>query len=43
LSYILQIRRFFFLIFSKIMIFSLMMLFFTYSISRIYMLLSSSA
>jgi hypothetical protein len=45
LSYILQIRRFFFLIFSKITIFSLMMLFFLHILFRdtIYMLLSSSA
>jgi hypothetical protein len=37
LLYILQIQRFFFLNFSKITIFSLMMLFFTYSISRYYL------
>jgi hypothetical protein len=36
-SYIIQIRCFFFLNFSKIMIFSLMMLFFTDSISRSYL------
>jgi hypothetical protein len=36
-SYIIQIRCFFFLNFSKIMIFSLMLLFFTYSILRSYL------